>query len=81
VLYTPERLASIATEAAKQGSIFSVDDRLGLAHDAFALAKAGLAKVSSALTLVDLWKNEKECMYKCISPNYMEYYQLTSTHI
>jgi aminopeptidase 2 len=60
VLYTPERLASIATEAAKDKSIFSLDDRLGLVHDAFALSKAGLAKVSSALTLVDLWKNEKE---------------------
>ncbi|KAF9533368.1 leucyl aminopeptidase [Crepidotus variabilis] len=60
VLYTPERLAVIATEAAKEHSIFSLDDKLGLVHDSFALAKAGLAKVSSALTLVDLWKNEKE---------------------
>ena len=61
VLYTPERLASISAEAAKDKSIFSLDDRLGLVHDAFALSNAGLAKVSSALTLVDLWKNEKEC--------------------
>ena len=60
VLYTPERLSAIAAEAAKDNSIFSLDDRLGLVHDAFALSKAGLAKVSSALTLVDLWKNEKE---------------------
>lgn len=59
-MYTPDRLASIAAEAAKDNSIFSLDDRLGLVHDAFALSKAGLAKVSSALTLVDLWKNEKE---------------------
>jgi len=74
VLYTPERLTSIAAEAAKQDSIFSLDDRLGLVHDAFALAKAGLAKVSSALTLVDLWTNEKECMYKCSSCNHVEYH-------
>ena len=61
VLYTPERLTAIAAEAAKERSTFSLDDRLGLVHDVFALAKAGLAKASSALTLVDLWKNEKEC--------------------
>jgi aminopeptidase 2 len=61
VLYTPERLTAIAAEAAKEQSTFSLDDRLGLVHDVFALAKAGLAKASSALTLVDLWKNEKEC--------------------
>jgi len=61
VLYTPERLTAIAAEAAKERSTFSLDDRLGLVHDVFALAKAGLAKASSALTLVDLWKGEKEC--------------------
>ncbi|KAF9533367.1 hypothetical protein CPB83DRAFT_845145 [Crepidotus variabilis] len=60
VLYTPERLATIAAESAEDHSIFSLDDRVGLVHDAFALAKAGLAKISSALTLVDLWKNEKD---------------------
>ncbi|KAF9562157.1 leucyl aminopeptidase [Agrocybe pediades] len=61
VLYTPERLASIAQEAAKDNSIFTLEDRMGLVYDSMALARAGLAKVSSALTLVDLWKNEKEC--------------------
>ncbi|KAF8162999.1 leucyl aminopeptidase [Crassisporium funariophilum] len=60
VLYTPERLALIAAEAAKENSPFSLDDRIGLVHDVMALSKAGLAKVSSALTLVDLWKGEKE---------------------
>lgn len=60
MLYTPERLATIAAEAAKDDSIFSLDDRLGLVHDVFALSKAGLAKISSAFTLVDLWKDEKE---------------------
>ena len=61
VLYTPERLAKIATEAAKEDSIFSLNDRIGLVHDAMALAQAGLAKVSSALNLVDVLRNEKEC--------------------
>jgi len=60
VLYTPKRLATIAAEAAKENSVFSLDDRMGLVQDALALSKAGLAKVSSALTLIDLWKNEKE---------------------
>ncbi|KAF9036751.1 hypothetical protein BJ165DRAFT_1532853 [Panaeolus papilionaceus] len=60
VLYTPERLAKIAAEAAKENSAFSLDDRIGLVHDSMALSKAGLQKLSSALTLVDLWKNEKE---------------------
>lgn len=63
VLYTPERLAKIAAEAAKpeDASAFSLDDRIGLVHDALALSKAGLAKLSSALTLLDGLKGEKEC--------------------
>jgi len=63
VLYTPERLTKIAKEAAKpEGeSIFSLNDRIGLVHDAMALSKAGLAKLSSALTLVDVLRGEKEC--------------------
>lgn len=61
VLYTPERLAQIAAEAAKENSAFSLEDRLGLVFDSMALSKAGLAKLSSALTLVELLKNEKEC--------------------
>jgi aminopeptidase 2 len=63
VLYTPERLAKIAVEAAKQEgtSVFSLNDRIGLVHDAMALSKAGLAKLSSAMTLVDGLKGEREC--------------------
>ncbi|PPQ65107.1 hypothetical protein CVT24_003068 [Panaeolus cyanescens] len=60
VLYTPERLAKIAAEAAKENSAFSLNDRIGLVHDSMALSKAGLQKLSSALTLIDTWKNEKE---------------------
>lgn len=61
VLYTPERLEKIAKEAAKENSVFSLNDRLGLVHDAMALSKAGLTKISSALSLVEKLKHEKEC--------------------
>lgn len=60
VLYTPERLAKIAAEAAKEDSVFSLNDRIGLVFDSLALSKAGLANLSSSLTLIDLLKDEKE---------------------
>ncbi|KJA14359.1 hypothetical protein HYPSUDRAFT_80850 [Hypholoma sublateritium FD-334 SS-4] len=60
VLYTPKRLAKIATEAAQPKSVFSLDDRTGLLQDAFALSKAGFSTPSSSLTVVDLWRSEKE---------------------
>ncbi|KAH7889759.1 peptidase family M1-domain-containing protein [Phlebopus sp. FC_14] len=60
VLYPPERVASIAREASKGDSIFSLSDRIGLVHDAMALAKSGHAKVSSALTVTDILRDEKE---------------------
>jgi hypothetical protein len=65
VLYTPERVAKIAAEAAKPDStsVFLLNDRIGLVHDAMALSKAGLAKLSSALTLLDGLKGETECQY------------------
>ncbi|KAF6764898.1 leucyl aminopeptidase [Ephemerocybe angulata] len=60
VLYTPERLVKIAEEAGKKDSIFGVNDRVGLVHDYLALSKAGLAKLSSALTVVDKLRNDTE---------------------
>ncbi|KIY68739.1 leucyl aminopeptidase [Cylindrobasidium torrendii FP15055 ss-10] len=60
VLYTPERLEKIAAEAAKPDSLFSVEDRMGLLNDSMALSKAGLQKLSSALTLIDNFRSEKE---------------------
>ncbi|PPR03973.1 hypothetical protein CVT26_001080 [Gymnopilus dilepis] len=60
VLYTPERLSQIASEAVKENSVFSLEDRLGLVFDAMALSRAGLTKLSSVLTLVEAWRNEKE---------------------
>ncbi|KAH9964734.1 peptidase family M1-domain-containing protein [Lactifluus volemus] len=60
VLYTPTRLAAIANEAAKAESIFSLSDRIGLVHDAFALGKAGYLPLSAALNLVHELRAEKE---------------------
>jgi hypothetical protein len=71
VLYTPERLAKIADEAAKKdGSAFGLNDRLGLVYDALALSKAGFAEVSSALTMVEKLKNETECVYATLQGAY-----------
>ena len=61
VLYTPERLIKIANEAVKENSPFSLEDRIGLVYDTFALAKAGYLNISSVLSLYDTLRNEKEC--------------------
>ncbi|OAX41307.1 hypothetical protein K503DRAFT_848469 [Rhizopogon vinicolor AM-OR11-026] len=60
VLYSDERFAAIAKEAAKGDAVFSLNDRIGLVHDIMALSKAGFCKVSSALTIVDILRDEKE---------------------
>ncbi|KAG1756159.1 hypothetical protein EDD22DRAFT_981551 [Suillus occidentalis] len=60
VLYSDERFAAIAKEAAKGDAVFSLNDRIGLVHDVMALSKAGFCKVSSALTIVDILHDEKE---------------------
>lgn len=63
VFYSSERLASIAHVAASGDDVFSLDDRIGLVHDAMALAKSGHATASSALALIDILRNEKECEF------------------
>jgi len=60
VLYTPDRLSQIAQEAAAKNSLFSLNDRIGLVHDVFALAKAGHAEISTALDLVNNLRKEEE---------------------
>ncbi|KAH9942750.1 peptidase family M1-domain-containing protein [Amylocystis lapponica] len=61
VLYTPERLAKIATEAAKTPSPFSVEDRMGLTNDTLELSRAGFTDVSNALSLIEvLCRDEKD---------------------
>jgi aminopeptidase 2 len=57
----------IADEATRDNSIFSLNDRIGLLQDAFALARAGLLKLSSALSIVLMWKHEKECTIRFVS--------------
>lgn len=61
MLYSDERFAAIAKEAAKDDAVFSLNDRIGLVHDIMALSKAGFCKVSSALTIVNILHGEKEC--------------------
>ena len=63
VLYPPEQLVKIGREAARASSPFSVEDRIGLVDDAFALSKAGYSDVSSALALTDVLRNESECKW------------------
>ncbi|TFK50212.1 hypothetical protein OE88DRAFT_1736470 [Heliocybe sulcata] len=64
VLYTPERLAKTASEAAKENSVFTLNDRMGLVYDTMALSKAGFTKLSSALTLMEILKDEKEFLVR-----------------
>ncbi|KAF9265642.1 leucyl aminopeptidase [Marasmius fiardii PR-910] len=60
VFYSEERYKKIASELSKADSPFSLEDRLGLISDSFALSKAALTKLSDALTLVDALRDEKE---------------------
>lgn len=65
VLYPEGRLTRIALEAAQGDAVFSLNDRIGLVHDTMALAKSGYATVSSALTVVDIFRSETECQCFC----------------
>jgi len=57
-------MVKIAEEAVKEDSVFSLNDRMGVVYDTVSLSKAGLAEVSSALTLIDVvGKKEKECWF------------------
>lgn len=57
VSYSPERLAKLGSQASQ----FSVEDRVGLVSDATTLARAGYAKTSGSLSLVnELGKSETE---------------------
>lgn len=57
VLYDSEKLNRLALEAAK----VTTSDMAALMNDAMALAKADLAKLSSALTLMDGFAGTTEC--------------------
>ncbi|KAG8900325.1 Aminopeptidase 2 mitochondrial [Tulasnella sp. 403] len=60
VAYTPERLKKLGEEAARENSVFSLEDRMGLVSDALVLAKANLGKTSAALDLINSLRNDKE---------------------
>jgi hypothetical protein len=53
----------MALEAAKG----DLCDRLGLLNDAIALAKANLAKLGSALTLMESFAAQGECKYQTLA--------------
>ncbi|KAJ2995303.1 hypothetical protein NUW54_g7413 [Trametes sanguinea] len=53
VQYSPERLITLGKQAVSSDSPFSLQDRIGLVRDAFALASSGHSSVSSALGLVN----------------------------
>lgn len=52
VLYTPDRLQKIAAQANAPDGVFGLNDRIGLVHDAMALAKSGHLDISAVLALV-----------------------------
>ncbi|KAG8927425.1 Aminopeptidase 2 mitochondrial [Tulasnella sp. 418] len=60
VAYTPERLRKLGEEAAREGSVLSTQDRMGLVSDALILAKAGISSTSSGLELIKNLRGEKE---------------------
>ncbi|KAI0674766.1 hypothetical protein C8Q78DRAFT_498501 [Trametes maxima] len=60
VQYSAERLVKLGQQAASSDSPFSLQDRIGLVRDAFALCTAGYSSVSSALGLVDALRSTHE---------------------
>ncbi|KAH7103952.1 leucyl aminopeptidase [Auriculariales sp. MPI-PUGE-AT-0066] len=60
VAYSLERWAKIAQDMARPDTSFTLDDRMGLVQDVFALSQAGYIKTSSALDLVTGLRNETE---------------------
>ncbi|ESK92997.1 leucyl aminopeptidase [Moniliophthora roreri MCA 2997] len=60
VLYSEATMKKIADGIAQPNSPFTLEDRLGLISDSMALSKAALMKLSSALTLINALRGEKE---------------------
>ncbi|KAH7340339.1 leucyl aminopeptidase [Rhizoctonia solani] len=58
--YTPDRLGKLGEEAARSGSAFSLEDRVGLVSDAMVLARAGYGKTSGGLSLISRLREETE---------------------
>ncbi|KAL5636049.1 hypothetical protein ACGC1H_004760 [Rhizoctonia solani] len=58
--YTPDRLTKLGEEAARSGSVFGLEDRVGLVSDAMVLARAGYGKTSGGLNLISGLRDETE---------------------
>ncbi|KAG8711368.1 Aminopeptidase 2 mitochondrial, partial [Ceratobasidium sp. 423] len=58
--YTPERLSKLGEEAARPGSVFGLEDRVGLVSDAMVLARAGYGKTSGGLGLISHLRAETD---------------------
>ncbi|CAE7227454.1 unnamed protein product [Rhizoctonia solani] len=58
--YTPDRLTKLGEEAARSGSVFGLEDRVGLVSDAMVLARAGYGKTSGGLNLISRLRDETE---------------------
>ncbi|CAE6452278.1 unnamed protein product [Rhizoctonia solani] len=58
--YSPDRLTKLGEEAARSGSVFSLEDRVGLVSDAMVLARAGYGKTSGGLSLISGLRGETE---------------------
>ncbi|THH33006.1 hypothetical protein EUX98_g1221 [Antrodiella citrinella] len=81
VKYSGERLSSIAQEAVKKVSVFSLEDRMGLVMDGAALAKAGVMKTSDVLALIDFFRHETEnVVWKSISDSLSQIVSVWGEH-
>ncbi|CDO74266.1 hypothetical protein BN946_scf184643.g6 [Trametes cinnabarina] len=60
VQYSADRLVQLGKQAASPDSPFTLQDRIGLVRDAFALGSSGHSTVSSALGLVDALRTTEE---------------------
>ncbi|OSD01301.1 hypothetical protein PYCCODRAFT_1445793 [Trametes coccinea BRFM310] len=60
VQYSPDRLVQLGRQAVARDSPFTLQDRVGLVRDAFALGGSGHSSVSSALGLVDALRTTEE---------------------
>lgn len=81
MLYEHDVLERIVKEAAKKDSKLSLNDRMGLVNDVFALSNANFQNISAALTLLDNLRQEEECELQCPSfVNYLQtpYFQILS---
>ena len=64
VLYVCEAAEKIADLVAQNPSALSVNDRIGLALDTLAFAKAGLSEVSSTLAFLERFREDPDGAFR-----------------